>query len=131
MRLQRPSSLHLLTMINCLWFQVQTPIYLCLLCVHSPPSADDLCRAGMYHLFPSNSGDTEQHTPHAAVSQRRVVQLRTVHTGNQTGENTGTQKRAPPAAPSVCACLHLYLPAQMVKLPPACETQNALRSQET
>lgn len=51
-----------------------------------PPSAHRLCGPGMRHLSPSNNGDMEQQPPHAAVSQRGVVQLRAVPTGAQTGE---------------------------------------------
>lgn len=34
-----------------------------------PPLDACLCCPGMHHLFPSNTGDTEQCPPHAAVSQ--------------------------------------------------------------
>lgn len=51
-----------------------------------PPAAHRLCGPGMRHLSPSNNGDMEQQPPHAAVSQRGVVQLRAVPTGAQTGE---------------------------------------------
>lgn len=43
--------------------------------VSFPPPAYCLCSPSVHHLFPSNSGDKEQHAPYAALSQRAVVQL--------------------------------------------------------
>lgn len=42
----------------------------------------------MRHLFPSNSGDTEQRAACAALGQRRFVQLGAIFTRIKTGEKT-------------------------------------------
>lgn len=71
-----------------------------------PPSADCPRGPGVHHLFPSNSGDTEQHPPDAALRQCGVVQLGAVFTGNQTGENTPTcRSTCSRGTASVCCVL--------------------------
>lgn len=65
----------------------------------------------MRHLFPSNSGDTEQRASHSAVVQRPVFWIRTVYTGAQTV--TEEQSLCHPAAVLRLGhrCLHLLLHA--------------------